>query len=284
MATDGIKIIDGDHAHDVYHTFMNLYDTGVSLEQIQTHVEQLDIGDDFDHEIFITAYALALWETGTLTEKVRQQVQQAIQAGAFAQYLTEEENQPAEGRRRQKVLERFWLKISQPSTRIRKRRNQLHQSKFVFEVGDVLTFQMPDGTYRATILLLISQSRSRCSYYFLVHTYTGAQKPTIDDVLKGKILGMTMHPSFPYRIGFNVVGIGHKHLQTSVASFERIGTVKINEAMIGLGTQAGAISFGSFMGNFQHFNHFSDSKKTAASHLGKTFPVSRIASKAASGA
>ncbi len=90
MATDGVKIIDGDHAHDVYHTFMELYDAGASFEEIQTAVEALNVGDDFDTEIFITAYALALWETGQLTEKIRQQVQQAIQRGAFVEYLTQE--------------------------------------------------------------------------------------------------------------------------------------------------------------------------------------------------
>ena len=53
MATDGVKIIDGDLAHDVYYTFMDPYDAGESIETIKTTVEQLRIdNDDIDDEIF----------------------------------------------------------------------------------------------------------------------------------------------------------------------------------------------------------------------------------------
>jgi hypothetical protein len=34
MATDGVKIIDGDLAHDTYEYIMELYDSGASAEII----------------------------------------------------------------------------------------------------------------------------------------------------------------------------------------------------------------------------------------------------------
>ena len=84
MATDGVKIIDGNLAHDVYHTFIDLYDAGEPIETIKTIVEQLRVdSDDVDDEIFIIACALALWEIGHLDEKVLSQVAFAIQQGAF---------------------------------------------------------------------------------------------------------------------------------------------------------------------------------------------------------
>ena len=35
MATDGVKIIDGDLAHDTYEYIMELYDSGAYLHQTQ---------------------------------------------------------------------------------------------------------------------------------------------------------------------------------------------------------------------------------------------------------
>ena len=34
MATDGVKIIDGDTVHDIYNGIMDLYDSGASIETI----------------------------------------------------------------------------------------------------------------------------------------------------------------------------------------------------------------------------------------------------------
>ena len=34
MATDGVKIIDGDLAHDTYWGIMDLYDSGVEIQEI----------------------------------------------------------------------------------------------------------------------------------------------------------------------------------------------------------------------------------------------------------
>lgn len=278
MATDGVKIIDGDHAHDVYHTFMDLYDTGTSFEQIQAAVEPLNVGDDFDTEIFITAYALALWETGQLTEEIRQQVQQVIQRGAFVEYLTQEEAMPAEGRRRQKVLDRFWQKITLPNPKIRKRKNHKPQLNFLFEEGDVLTFQMPDGSYRATILLLISQHRGRCNYDFAIPTYTESAKPTLDDIITGEIVGGIYEPpNFPeYKLGFNVVGVNHKDLRKFADRFELIGHLEIALTAQCCGTQGGAISFESFTSNFRDFNSFFDVKMTTKTHPRSVFPVSKL--------
>ena len=108
MAIDGVKIIDGDLAHDVYNTFMDLYDSGESTETIKATVEQFrGDNDDVDDEIFITAYALALWEIGQLDENILSQVAFAIQQEAFANYLTHSEDTPSEGRKRQAVLKRF---------------------------------------------------------------------------------------------------------------------------------------------------------------------------------
>ena len=40
MATDGVKIIDGDLASDIHGTFMDMYDVGASLEEIKKAIEE----------------------------------------------------------------------------------------------------------------------------------------------------------------------------------------------------------------------------------------------------
>ncbi|MCI1189309.1 hypothetical protein MON38_17940 [Hymenobacter sp. DH14] len=275
MATDGVKIIDGDLAHDVYVTFMDLYDAGESIETVKTAIEQFQAdNDDVDDEIFITAYALALWEVGQLDEEILSQVALAIKQNAFANYLTQSENAPNEGRKRQQVLNRFWDKISQPNIRPRKRKIHKAQTKFVFDEGDVLSFQMSDGTYRATILLLISQHRGRCSYQFAMPTYTAPSKATFEDVQNGEIMGRMIEPAS--RVGFNVVGMAHKTLLAIADRFERIGHLEITQAAKRCGAQSGAVDFESFASAFVDFNNIIGIKKTVKTHSKQVFPVRQL--------
>ncbi|QTE35557.1 hypothetical protein J3L18_20710 [Mucilaginibacter gossypii] len=61
MATDGVKIIDGDLAHDTYWGIMDLYDSKVDFELIKDKFPVMELShfDDYDNEIYITACALA---------------------------------------------------------------------------------------------------------------------------------------------------------------------------------------------------------------------------------
>jgi hypothetical protein len=78
MATDGVKIIDGDLAHDTYWGIMDLYDKGADISTIKKEVPFIrsyyGVDDDFYHEIHVTAYALAMWEIGALTDGLLTQV------------------------------------------------------------------------------------------------------------------------------------------------------------------------------------------------------------------
>ena len=110
MATDGIKIIDGDLAHDTYEYIMELYDNGASAEIIKKEIPFIkeDYGDetDFYHEIFVTAYALAFWEIGELTDEILNEVKRVIELKAGVNLWTKDVDEK-EGKERQKVLDRF---------------------------------------------------------------------------------------------------------------------------------------------------------------------------------
>jgi hypothetical protein len=86
MATDGVKIIDGDLARDTYNQLMDLYDSNADIQTIRSELPfvKQDYGPDTDfyHEIFVTAYALALWEMGELTDDVLDEVKKVIALGA----------------------------------------------------------------------------------------------------------------------------------------------------------------------------------------------------------
>jgi hypothetical protein len=82
MATDGVKIIDGDLARDTYDQIMELYDNDASIETIKKEIPfvKADYGldTDFYYEIFVTAYALAFWEIGELTDSILNEVKKVI--------------------------------------------------------------------------------------------------------------------------------------------------------------------------------------------------------------
>ena len=94
MATDGIKIIDGDLAQDTYDGIMDLYNGGASVEVIRDEMpfmkEDLGPDTDFYHEIFVTAHALAFWEIGELTPEVLTEVKRVIDLQAGVAIWTKE--------------------------------------------------------------------------------------------------------------------------------------------------------------------------------------------------
>ena len=135
MATDGGKIIDGDLAHDSYEYIMELYDNGASAEIIKKEIPFIkeDYGDetDFYHEIFVTAYALAFWEIGELTDEILNEVKRVIELKAGVNLWTKDVDEK-EGKKRQKVLDRFLEKISAPNKKVKNRKKIQSCKKSIF--------------------------------------------------------------------------------------------------------------------------------------------------------
>ena len=77
MSLDGVKIIDGDLANDIYNDFMTLYDEGYKIEEIKSKIEEykLELIDDLDLEIYLTVFAQALWEIGEDVEDLKGQIE-----------------------------------------------------------------------------------------------------------------------------------------------------------------------------------------------------------------
>lgn len=192
MATDGIKIIDGDLAHDTYNSIMDLYDSGADIRTIMKNIPftktALGQDTDFYHEIFVTAYALALWEIGELTDDITNAVKEVIDLQTGVSVWSQEVNQ-VEGQKRQRELEMFWAKISKPNLKVRKRKKYRIISKLYFEPDDLITFQTSDNIYHAVVCAKITQYRGQCTYDLVATTYAGRNQPTEKDLLDCSIAG-----------------------------------------------------------------------------------------------
>ncbi|WP_163401446.1 hypothetical protein [Flavobacterium fluviatile] len=201
MATDGVKIIDGDTAHDTYWGIMDLYDSEANFETISKEFPliQADYFDDFDNEIYVTSCALALWEIGQMTEEKLTYVKSIIDKGACVKIWTEEYD-TKEGKARQKELDKFWKKISQPNAKVRARKKYRKITNFYFQPDDLLTFQLKDGNYRAIICSSIDQYRGQCNYILVPTTYNSNKKPTVDDLKDKEILGRQIGSGYDHKL------------------------------------------------------------------------------------
>jgi hypothetical protein len=192
MATDGIKIIDGDLARDTYDQIMDLYDSDANIETIRKEVPFVkdDYGPDTDfyHEIFVTSYALAFWEIGEITDEILNEVKRVIDLKAGVKVWTQECDEN-EGKKRQKELDKLLKKIFEPNQKIRKRKKYKLIKNFYFQPDDVLAFQLSDKNYYAVICAKVTQQRGQCTYDLVATTYKGKTKPTIEDLKNCFIAG-----------------------------------------------------------------------------------------------
>jgi hypothetical protein len=294
MATDGVKIIDGDTAHDTYWGVMDLYDSGADFDTINKEFPliQVDYFDDFDNEIYVTSCALALWEMGQITEDKLTFVKSVIDKGACVKIWTEEYDQK-EGKARQKELDKFWKKISQTNTKVRARKKFRKITNFYFQPDDLLTFQLKDGNYRAVICASIDQYRGQCNYILVPTTYNENKKPTVDDLKDKEILGRQIGSGYDQQttkerqpgieriwqltggncnffFGVIKLAVDHKDLINFKDKFEKVGTLKIIEGLKETG------SFG-YQENFERFETiFSDLENHIKIFQHKKYPVTTL--------
>lgn len=293
MATDGVKIIDGDLAHDTYWSIMDLYDNNVEIETIKVQIpfvrEYYGIEDDFYHEIFVTSYALAFWEIGELTKEVLDEVISVNKIGAGVKLWTEQANSK-EGQARQKELNKLIKKISEPNSKIRKRKKYRKVTNFYIQVDDLLTFKLKDNFYRAVICNSIHQYRGECSYMLTQTTYKSRAKPTVEDLYKYDIAGITIgagddietiiseQPEVDklwklysyigeFYLGIENIGIEHQDFINFKNKFEVIGKLKIKEGFKRGGTFSCAGNFEKFENSLHNYD---DEKKILAN---KRFPI-----------
>ena len=289
MATDGIKIIDGDLARDTYDQIMDLYDSDASIEIIKKEVpfvkDDYGINNDFFHEIFVTVYALAFWEIGELTDVILTEVKRVIGLKAGVKVWTEECDEN-EGKKRQKELYKLLKKISVPNPKIRKRTKYTLIKNFYFQIDDLLAFQLSDKNYYAVICAKITQQRGQCTYDLVATSYKGKTKPTIDDLKNCYIAGRKISSGFDIKttllhqpnvdeiwryakqdnfiFGLPYHLVTHRDIISFKDKFEVVGKLKIKESFKRDGGYGYESSFDRFEEIFSdldnHLNVFGEQK------------------------
>jgi len=294
MATDGVKIIDGDTAHDTYWGIMDLYDSGADFETIDNEfpLVQSEYIDDFDNEIYVTAIALALWEIGQMTTEKLTYVKKVIDKGACIQVWTEECDIKT-GKQRQKELDKFWKKISNPCEKVRQRKKFRKITNLYFQPDDLLTFKLKDGNYGAVICISIGQYRGQCNYILVPTTYNSNIKPNVEDLKDKEILGRQIGSGYDQQttkemqpgieriwnltgkncnffFGVIQLAVDHKDFINFKDKFEKVGTLKIIEGLKNLG------SFG-YEENFERFEEiFLDLERHIEIFKYKKYPVKTL--------
>lgn len=286
MATDGVKIIDGDSAFDIYATFTDAYNAGADREALLEMYEQdkqLYSFEDAEYEICVTVYALAFWEIGEITPEIINEVKAVIAKGAGVADWTEQVGQKA-GKARQKALDELWQKINKPNNKIRKRKKYATIKNLLLTPGDVLTFRFPDGKYGLTVVADVMQYRGDCDYMLCRTTFSSTEKPTMENLAELHIYGSLVpsgHSGIDYGImeklqsltveemksgGVDrlmaemtasmtklkmpwVLTIEHKRLlaQEYIGSFEKIGNIPLRS---NCGSSSEAPTYSDFCENF----------------------------------
>lgn len=290
MATDGVKIIDGDRAHDTYWGIMDLYDSGADSNTINQAfpLVQVDYVNDFDHEIYVTSCALALWEIGQLTPDNLAYVKSIISKGACVKAWTEYDEK--DGKARQRELDKFWKKISQSNEKVRAIKKYKKITKLYFQPDDLLAFKLKNGNYSAVICATIEQYRGQCNYILVPTTYNSSKKPTLEDLKDKAILGLEIGSGYDQSttremqpgieriwdlsggdcncfFGVVELAVDHKDFVHFKDRFEKVGTLKIIEGL----KKTGSLGYED---NFERFETiFSDLENHIKIFQYKKYPL-----------
>lgn len=252
MATDGIKILDSDTAHDTYQGIMDLFDNGADLEKIKDEFPiELELFDDYQYELYLTSLALAFWEIGIMNDSLIKKVKSIIEKEESIKLWTQECDKNTGNQRRQ-LLNRLINKISKPNEKVRKPKKYKLVTNFHFQVDDLLTIKDKNNFYRVLICAKILQYRNETIYGFIITNYKEKHKPNSKSILDyfifGNFIGSDLEIQKMVEIqpgldkiweinpvyeemffGFEFHNTNHKHLASFKNEFEKIGSVKIKD-------------------------------------------------------
>ncbi|MDO4782859.1 MAG: hypothetical protein Q4A09_06550 [Capnocytophaga felis] len=233
MAIDGIKIIDSDLAHDIRNAIMEAYDYNEPLEEVISEIERWGkeaTDDSIETEIWTTSYAQTMWEIGQLSEELLNRAKTIIERGADPKWHEFSKDAHA---KRQKTLNTFWEKISQPNPKPRKSKNYTKVTDFLFQQDEVFVIKLPNGQFGFTILVDVYQDRGQCYYVFTEINYTSEYIPTLD-FLKGQYVFARKG------LGFDKNRfVTHKKLMKFQEEFQFLGSLPIAENHRKLSTYSG---------------------------------------------
>lgn len=231
MATDGIKIIEGDLAYDLYAHFTEMYNSGAGIEELQEQFVQDKKEcsfDKFDYEICVTVYAWAFWEIGALTKEMLDEAKAVMEEKSTVNRWSEVDEEA--GRERQEELDNFIEKINTPNPKPKKRKRR-KKIETLFKKGDVLSFQYPDKRFGAAFVVDVDKMHGFCFYSICRTKYVSEQAPIMDDFIQkatfiaGKVPSGISDSEDGMALLTWVNYINHEKLVNFASCFQKIGDI-----------------------------------------------------------
>ncbi len=157
MGCWGMGLAQSDEFLEVYDSFLEEYDRGgepaeVREKILSDYMEQFGADDPILHDVWF-ALAKAEWMIGIQSEKVLRRVQDIIESGENLVFYQELGADKRDLSARKKNLNAFWIKLSTPREKPRKRKLPAKEKILPpLEPGDVISYPVEGGRRVAVIL------------------------------------------------------------------------------------------------------------------------------------
>ncbi len=188
MGAWGTAISSNDTFADIYADFFDLYNEGLTVEEITEKLlnkNQDMIESHEDNHDFWFAIAQAQWECKSLDPVVLNRVKHIIDSGSNFELWKELEASDSDIKKRKKVLEKFLLDLQSERAKPRIRKKKIKLSH-VFEKGDCITFKFSTGNFGGAVIL---EAVDGLGYNLIASTRINKQtKPTIEDFINSEVL------------------------------------------------------------------------------------------------
>ncbi len=258
MSIDGSGIIDSDLAHDVYNRILDLYDSGLEMEDIKAQIEayKSDL-DAMDMEICLAAEVKAFWEIGHLDQELIERLTRTLESGrslAIWRSLADEDLL----RERKIALFRLLKVVAKPRKVPRKRKKNLKVKSKLFKAGDCISI-CDDKTSHKGVVCKIIEHRGQCKYAILVMDIN--IELTIDSFVAGRYYGrrlpLSIHGGGSV-LAPHVILPDHRMLVRSSNPFAILGNVELDENRFILGSFGGVSDIDSLIEDFRRTEMQSD--------------------------
>lgn len=193
MGTWGPGISSNDTYADIYDEFFELYDDGLSVNEITkrlTASNQETINEPDSSNDFWFALAKAQWECKQLDTEVFQKVQTIIITGSDLEVWRRQDADEKTIAKRKIVLEKFVAQLQTERPKAKSRKKKVIRQP-VFEKGNCLIFKLANGNFGGAVVLEAIKD-TEYGYNLIVTTRINQlNKPTAKDFENAEVLIMT---------------------------------------------------------------------------------------------
>lgn len=190
MGAWGTAISSNDTYADIYDEFFELYNDGISVEDISKKLiadNQETINEPDDSNNFWFALAKAQWECKQLDTELLERVKKIIETGSDLEVWRRLDADEKDIKKRKVVLDKFLadLQTEKPKAKSRKRK-VIKQPPF--EKGDCLTFKLVNGNYGGAVVLEAIKDTEYGHTLIATTRINQSTKPTKKDFENAEVL------------------------------------------------------------------------------------------------